>query len=85
MIRKIARDVGMIVTVEDNVIAGGFGSAVLEYINTQNFNWTKVLRLGLPDNFIEHGSRNELLDKYGLVPEKIASSVSSFVKQIGVK
>lgn len=85
MIRKMVRDVGVIVTVEDNVIAGGFGSAVLEHINSQNLNWTKVLRLGLPDEFIEHGKRNELLDKYGLTPEKIADSVSSFVRQTGVR
>ena len=85
MIRKIVREVGVIVTVEDNITAGGFGSAVLEHINEQGFNWTKILRLGLPDAFIEHGSRNELLDKYGLTAEKIANSVSSFVKQTGVR
>jgi 1-deoxy-D-xylulose-5-phosphate synthase len=85
MIRKMARDVGVIVTVEDNIIAGGFGSAVLEHVNAQKYNWAKILRLGLPDEFIEHGTRNELLDKYGLTPEKIATSVSLFVKQTGVK
>ncbi|HAK74305.1 MAG TPA: 1-deoxy-D-xylulose-5-phosphate synthase, partial [Sporomusaceae bacterium] len=61
---RLARETGSIVTVEDNNLSGGFGSAVLEYINSNNLNWVKVLRIGWPDQFIEQGSRKELLDKY---------------------
>lgn len=85
MIRKISREARIIVTVEENMLAGGFGSAVLEYIHTQNFNWVKVLRLGIPDQFIEQGKRDQLLDKYGLTAEGIASSVGSFVQRFGVR
>lgn len=85
MIRQVARDTGIIVTVEDNVIAGGFGSAVLEYINSQNLNWVKVLRLGLPDKFIEHGPRSYLLHKYALDAQGIANSVEAFIRQFGVR
>lgn len=85
MIRRLARDVGMIVTVEDNILAGGFGSAVLEYLNDQQFNWVKILRLGFPDKFIEHGTREQLLEKYGLTAEGIAESVGSFVKKFGAR
>ncbi len=85
MIRRIARDARLIVTVEDNVLAGGFGSGVLEYINEQNFNWVKVLRLGFSDNFIEHGTREELLQKCGLTAEGIAEEVGSFVSLCGVR
>lgn len=85
LIRKAARDTGIIVTVEDNVVAGGFGSAVLEYINSQNLNWVKVLRLGLPDQFIEHGPRGYLLHKYGLHGEGIAESVAAFIRQFGAR
>jgi len=85
MIRRLSRDVGMIVTVEDNILAGGFGSAVLEYVNNQQFNWIKMLRLGFPDKFIEHGTREQLLEKYGLTAQGIAESVSSFVKRFGVR
>lgn len=85
MIRRLSRDTGMIVTVEDNVLAGGFGAAVLEYINDQQFNWVKMLRLGFPDQFIEHGTREQLLKKYGLTAEGIAESVGSFVKKFGVR
>jgi 1-deoxy-D-xylulose-5-phosphate synthase len=84
-IRCLARDVGKIVTVEDNLLAGGFGSALLEYINDHNMNWVKVLRLGLPDEFIEQGPRQHLLKQYGLHAEGIASAVRSFLQQFGVR
>lgn len=85
IIRQLARETGIIVTVEDNVLAGGFGSAVLEYINSQNLNWVKVLRLGLPDQFIEHGQRSQLLTKHGLDDQGIAASVAAFIRQFGVR
>lgn len=85
MIRRLARETGTIVTVEDNSLAGGFGSAVLEYIHTNNLNWVKVLRIGWPDQFIEQGSRSELLDKYGMTPEGIAESVLFFHQKFGVR
>jgi len=85
LIRRLSRDAGIIVTVEDNILAGGFGSAVLEYLNEQNFNRVKVLRLGFPDKFIEHGTRKQLLAKYGLAAEGIAADVSSFIKRFGVR
>lgn len=81
----MARDTGIIVTVEDNVLAGGFGSAVLEYINSQNLNWVKVLRLGLPDKFIEHGQRGQLLTQHGLDDQGIATSVETFIRQFGAR
>ncbi len=85
MLRKLSRDVRIIITVEENILAGGFGSAVLEYINTQSFNGVKVLRLGFPDQFIEQGTRAQLLEKYGLHPEGIVSAVSSFVHKYGAR
>jgi 1-deoxy-D-xylulose-5-phosphate synthase len=85
LIRKLSRDVGVIVTVEENTLTGGFGSAVLEYINTQSFNWVKVLRLGFPDKFIEQGARTQLLEKYGLTAEAIAAEVNSFVQKFGAR
>ncbi len=58
-----------IITVEEGVVAGGFGSAVAEMINRP------VCKLGLPDAFIPHGKRGLLLEKYGLTPSKIAEEV----------
>ncbi len=83
LIRQLARDSRVIVTVEDNVLTGGFGSAVLEYINSQHLNWVKVLRLGLPDKFIEHGQRGLLLKQYGLDAQGIAVSTENFIRQFG--
>lgn len=85
LIRRLAREVGVIVTVEDNVLAGGFGAAVLEYINSHNLNWVKVFRIGLPDSFIEHGSRGELLAMNGLDGAGIADAVAAYLKQFGAR
>jgi 1-deoxy-D-xylulose-5-phosphate synthase len=85
LIRKLSRDIGVFVTVEENILAGGFGSAVLEYINAQGFNWVKLLKLGFPDKFVEQGSRTQLLEKYGLTAENIATEVVSFVQRFGTR
>jgi len=84
-IRRLAKDVGILVTIEDNVLAGGFGSAVLECINELGLNWVKLLRLGLPDQFIEQGCRTKLLAACGLDAHGIARTVEQFVKKQGVK
>jgi 1-deoxy-D-xylulose-5-phosphate synthase len=66
-----------IVTVENNVVAGGFGSAVLEYIATQPYRNTVDVHLhGLPANtFVEHGNSNTLLGKLDLLGDGIAKVV----------
>lgn len=58
------------ITVEDGVITGGAGSAVLEWMIDHHFNAT-VLRLGLPDSFVEHGSQRELHKMLGIDVEGI--------------
>lgn len=85
MIRELAREIGIFVTVEDNSLAGGFGSAVLEYMNANQMNWVKLLRLGIPDKFIEHGTRQNLLSQYGLTSDGICKKVIAFMKQYGAR
>lgn len=85
MIRRLSRDYGMLVTVEENILAGGFGSAVLEEVQDQHYHWVKVLRLGLPDKFIEHGTRTQLLEKYGLDAAGIAREIGAFIQRFGVR
>lgn len=85
MIKHIAKHTGIIVTVEDHVLSGGFGSAVLECINSANLNWVKILRLGFPDKFIEHGSRTKLMEMYGLNALGIAQSVRLFLQKFGAR
>ncbi len=65
-----------LVTVEDNVLAGGFGSAVLEALTPGR---AEVLRLGLPDAFVEHGAPHLLYDAVGLTGPKIADRIASWV------
>jgi len=55
-----------IITVEDNAAMGGFGSAVLEYLASRGQSTASVRTLGIPDEFIEHGARNLLLEGVGL-------------------
>jgi 1-deoxy-D-xylulose-5-phosphate synthase len=53
-----------IITIEDNSIEGGFGSAVVEFANDNDFN-VKITRLGIPDSFVEHGTQDELIAECG--------------------
>ena len=54
------------ITVEEGTLQGGFGSAVLEACNAEGIDTRKVVRLGIPDRFIEHAERGELLSDLGL-------------------
>jgi 1-deoxy-D-xylulose-5-phosphate synthase len=59
---------GLVVTLEDHVLAGGFGSAVMETLNELELQ-VPVVRVGWPDAFIEHGKVESLRQKYGLTAE----------------
>jgi 1-deoxy-D-xylulose-5-phosphate synthase len=65
MIEFYARQAEVILTLEDHVLAGGFGSAVLEIVSTAGLS-TPVVRIGWPDQFIEHGKPDDLRAKYGI-------------------
>jgi len=77
LIKKIVKKVHRIVTVEENTLFGGFGSGIKEILASDN---VRILSIGLPDRFIEHGSREELREKYGLTADRIAERVSEFIK-----
>jgi len=66
LICALARKIGAIVTVEENVLAGGFGSAILETLEQNCIERTKVKRIGVPDTFVEHGPQKILREKYCL-------------------
>ena len=55
-----------ILILEENTLCGGFGSAILELLGSQGVNSCRIERIGLPDQFIEHGSLSHLREKYGL-------------------
>ncbi len=79
MIKQIQSKHKLIVTVEDNVIKGGAGSGINEYLN-QIQSEVKVLNLGLPDTYQEHGSREDLLSEAGIDSKGILSQVKRFFK-----
>ena len=60
-----------LVTLEEGMLSGGFGSAVLEAANEERLDTRKVYRLGIPDRYVEHGERSELLDDLGLSTENL--------------
>ena len=65
---------GRIITVEENVLAGGFGSGVLEVLEEESLFEVQIKRLGLPSAFAKHGARAKLLDLYGLNSETICQT-----------
>jgi 1-deoxy-D-xylulose-5-phosphate synthase len=83
-ILECAEQTGGIVTVEENARAGGFGSAVLEALSAAGRESTPTAVLGLPDRFVEHGRREELLQEVGLDPEGIAEAGLAFARRFGL-
>lgn len=72
LIVSIANQGKPILTLEESALAGGMGSAVLEVLE-QHRAQTTVIRKGFPDHFIEHGSRNELLNELGLTVDSVVA------------
>ncbi|WP_337864931.1 1-deoxy-D-xylulose-5-phosphate synthase [Ignavibacterium sp.] len=68
-----------VVTLEENAIIGGFGSAVLEYFSEKNYK-NDILRIGLPDKFVDHGTQEELHKLLGIDPEGIVNQVINFIE-----
>ncbi len=75
LIGRAASVIKKIVTLEEGVLDGGFGSAVLEFIEQGNFKDVRVKRIGFPSLFLEHGRRNEIFAKYNMTPEAISNCV----------
>ncbi|KWT92862.1 1-deoxy-D-xylulose-5-phosphate synthase [Candidatus Magnetominusculus xianensis] len=85
LIAEIAGTVRKIVTVEENVLAGGFGSSVLEYLNSANdaaATDVEVKIVALPDRFIEHGKQPVLRHLYALDDDGIYHAAMSLLKQL---
>jgi len=78
LICDLAADSGVVVTVEENSLTGGLGSAVSELLHARGVT-ARMLALGLPDAFVEHGARARLLDALGLSSRQIARRVLEFV------
>ncbi|MFO1093215.1 MAG: transketolase C-terminal domain-containing protein [Planctomycetaceae bacterium] len=66
VLQQALEETGFVITVEESTLCGGFGSAVLEAANDAGLPTDRIRRVGLPDRFIEHGERGELLADLGL-------------------
>ena len=75
ILKEVGKGYKRIVTVEDGVVQGGLGSAVVEYMADHNLH-PEVIRLGLPDSFVEHGTPEELYHIVGLDAEAIKKALS---------
>lgn len=74
------RKTGYCITIEDNLLKGGLGSAVVEAVNKSDIQDVKIKSFGYDDTFVEHGTVKELEDKYGLSAEKISGKLFTFTE-----
>ncbi len=82
LLKAHAQRYGKIITLEEGVLAGGVGSAVLEYLNQEELlDKCRVLTLGLPDEFILHGDKALLFKDIGLDTPAIAAKAADFVRE----
>ncbi|MFA9457293.1 1-deoxy-D-xylulose-5-phosphate synthase [Halalkalibacter sp. AB-rgal2] len=80
MLRDIAKLNIPVLTLEEAALQGGFGSAVLEFFQENQF-MVSMKRMGIPDEFIEHGSVNELLEEIGLTSANVADQLQTLLPQ----
>lgn len=81
VLAKYAKRVGVIVTFEDHVLMGGYGSAVMEALADMQLN-VPVVRIGWPDRFIEHGKVEQLRARYGVSVEAALEKLAPFLKRM---
>ena len=81
LITKLASETSLLVTVEEAALMGGFGSAVIELIESRSIPNCRVCRIGVPDRIISHGSPSLLHAKYGLDSDGIYQRIRSFVSK----
>ncbi len=78
ILHRVFRKFRMIITVEDGILRGGFGSAVLEFMSDNGYN-AEVRRLGIPDYFVEQGTQEELIRECGFDTDSIIRTVKEMV------
>jgi len=77
LLHNIGKSFKKVITIEDGVIKGGFGSSVLEFFSDNDYN-LQVKRIGIPDEFVEHGSTKELYRMLGMDAEGVCAALESF-------
>jgi 1-deoxy-D-xylulose-5-phosphate synthase len=79
MLHEVFAKFNKIITIEDGTIVGGFGSAVLEFMNAHGYK-ADVKIMGIPDRLVEHGTPKQLYDEIGIDANGIAATLRSFVE-----
>ena len=79
LVAQLAAEHDLLVTVEEGVLAGGFGSAVWETLNETGTPMPRIMRVGLPDRFVTHGKPALLHEEIGFTGERIAERVAAAV------
>ncbi|NPV04158.1 MAG: 1-deoxy-D-xylulose-5-phosphate synthase [Syntrophaceae bacterium] len=92
LLARVASVTGKVLTVEENVLAGGFGSAVLEMFEARGLTGIAVKRLGIPDEFVEHATQAEMRRKYGIdaqgileAARKLAGPAKPVLREVSAK
>ncbi len=81
LFRDLLTRVPRLITVEDHVVTGGFGSALIEFLADEGFTGVEVKRLGVPDRFIPHGTQDELRKMCGFDKDAIAQASLQLVRR----
>jgi len=81
LLHSIFKKFNKIITLEDGVIKGGFGSAVIEFMSENNYH-AHIKRLGIPDKFIEHGTQKELYNLCGYDTVGIFNTVKQMLNEV---
>ena len=82
MLTRLANEADLLVTLEDGSLPGGFGAGVEEFLeDTVSGDRAKVLRLGIPDRFVPHGSIPELLDEIGLTATHVEKAIAERIQK----
>ncbi len=80
LLYDIFTEFNKIITIEEGVLQGGFGSAILEFENRSGFKNNIIKRIGIPDRFMEHGTVQQLFELAGLDDRSIKKSIESLIK-----
>jgi 1-deoxy-D-xylulose-5-phosphate synthase len=87
LVERLVTEHELVVTIEDNVLPGGFGSAVLEHLEDafaeRDGRRARVLRIGLPDRYVTHGKPALLREEVGLTGEAVAERVAAALRAGG--
>jgi 1-deoxy-D-xylulose-5-phosphate synthase len=79
MLHEVFSKFDKVITVEDGCVMGGFGSAVIEFMADQKYS-AEIVRLGIPDEFIHHGTQQELWEQCGFDKDAIAHAIRTMLK-----